>query len=256
MIDTAAREVALRFLSELDEAARGLVAGLHVVGSAALEDYRAGHSDLDVVVELSGPADPAALAAVHTGPGTAVEALYVRAGELNGRVEDVSDGPWANLGVLNTTERSFQLNPITWLQLASHAETLRGPAPRPHADVEAAKRFCLRNITEYWAPVLDQAKEMLAPLAPDADANAKGVEWIALGPPRLWHTVRTGEVIGKSQAGLAAAAHWPDLAAELNDVLAARSGQDVRLTARHGNAAVALGERVVRELSEVGGTVS
>ncbi|WP_086818779.1 nucleotidyltransferase domain-containing protein [Allokutzneria sp. NRRL B-24872] len=256
MIDTAAREVALRFLAELDEAAPGLVAGLHVVGSAVLEDYRAGHSDLDVVVELSGPVDPAVLAGLHTGPGTAVEAVYVREGELNGRVEDVSDGPWANLGVLNTTERSFQLNPITWLQLAGPAETLRGPAPKPRADVEAAKRFCLGNITEYWAPVLDGARQLLATLAPGADADPKGVEWVALGPPRLWHTARTGEVIGKSQAGRLAAARWPDLAAELGDVLAARSGQNVKLTARHGNAAVQLGERVLHELSGAGGTVS
>ncbi|MCP3798308.1 nucleotidyltransferase domain-containing protein [Allokutzneria sp. A3M-2-11 16] len=249
MIDAAARAVALRFLATLDEAAQGLVTGLHVVGSAVLDDYRAGHSDLDVVVELSRPADLAVLAAAHTGPGVEVEALYVREGELNGRVEDVAAGPWANLGAVTTTERSFQLNPVTWLQLAGPAETLRGPEPKPHVDVEAAKRFCRQNIAEYWAPLLDQAAAA-AVLPPTA------VEWIALGPPRLWHTVRTGEVVGKSQAGRIAAAHWPDLAAELDDVVAARAGRPRGLTAQHGKAAVELGQRVLHELSGAGGTVS
>ncbi|MFB9905831.1 nucleotidyltransferase domain-containing protein [Allokutzneria oryzae] len=256
MITSTALAVARDHLDRLDARAPGLVTGMHVVGSAVLDDYRPGISDLDVVVELSSDADPAVLADAHTGPGVSVEAVYVRDGELDGRPDDVADGPWANLGVLSTTERSFQLNPITWLQLAGPAETVRGRRPRPHADVEAAKRFCQDNFDEYWAPLLNESKALLDAQKPDAPVSAQAIVWIALGPPRLWHTVRTGEVIGKSQAGRAAAEHWPEFKADLDDILAARAGRTTSLSVRHGLTAVAVGERVLHELSEARGSVS
>lgn len=92
---------------------------------------------------------------------------------------------------------------------------------------------------------MDQVDALLAGREPDAPADAGTVEWMALGPPRLWHTVRTGEIVSKTRAGELAAEHWPDLAAPLADVLAARRGEPAEFTTRHAVAAVTLGRRVV-----------
>ncbi|HEY0636087.1 MAG TPA: nucleotidyltransferase domain-containing protein, partial [Pseudonocardiaceae bacterium] len=63
-MDATARGRAEKYLVGLDAAAPGLVAGLHVVGSAALDDYRPG-SDLDLVVELAGAPYPPRAGSPH-----------------------------------------------------------------------------------------------------------------------------------------------------------------------------------------------
>lgn len=246
-----AERSAVEHYRRLEAAAPGLLVGLHVVGSAVLEDYRPGQSDLDVVGELSRPATPGdldALAAAHRDEGAAVEAVYVRAGELNGPVSAVTDGPWAHDGTLHTNERCFQLNPVVWQQLAEHAATLVGERPRPVVDAGEVAAFCRANLVEYWQPLLDAAAAAVGDRAEDEPAGTGTVIWIALGPPRLWHTVRTGEVISKTRAGELAAGRWPDLAEPLADVLAARRGEQVVLTSRHANTAVDLGHRVMADV--------
>lgn len=261
----AARERALAFLARVEPApavpaARGtwasqespgetgLVAGLHVVGSAVLEDYRDG-SDLDLVVELvrePAAADLEMLAAAHRAdPG--IEATYVPAGALALPVDDVPDGPWAADGELHTDSRCFQLNPVTWHQLARHAVSVRGALPVPGPPVEYGRlaAFCAGNLREYWAPLLDVVRRMIADRAPDEPADATAVQWMALGPARLWHTIRTGEVVSKTRAGELAAAHWPDLAPPLLEVVASRRGDPVALTTRHAAAAVTVGARIL-----------
>jgi streptomycin 3"-adenylyltransferase len=71
--------------------------------------------------------------------------------------------------------------------------------------------------------------------------------WVGPGPARLWHTIATGEVVSKSRAGELAAAHWPDLAEPLLDIVAARAGRPVALTADHGRAAIELGRHILAD---------
>ena len=240
-----ARQLAVSFAGQLAEAAPGLLVGLHLVGSAVLDDYLPGRSDLDVVGELArGPdeADLAALAAVH-GDNAAVEGTYVLAGELDGPVAGASSGPSAQEGKLVTGERSFQLNPVTWQQLRDLAETVLGRPPRPVVDATEVAAFCQGNLVEYWVPLLDHAETVISTRSGEEPAPADTVVWIALGPPRLWHTVRTGRIVSKTAAGRLAADAWPDLAAPLAEILAARHDPDAVLTTRHARAAIAIARR-------------
>ncbi len=238
------------FLARVDGAAPSLVSGLHVVGSAVLRDYRQG-SDLDVVCELARPpsaTDLEALAAAHR-TDSGVEATYVPAGSLQRPCDAVVDSPWGADGELHTGDRSFQLNPVTWMQLRRYAVTVRGMRPRPPVDDAEVRAFCIANLAAYWAPTLDRTATVLADRAGDAPAVPTVVEWLALGPPRLWHTVHTGEIVSKTRAGELAAAHWPDLAAPLADILATRhhtpTADALTLTTAHAHAAVTLGRRVL-----------
>jgi hypothetical protein len=238
VIDERARRRAEAHLERLN----GLVTGLHVVGSAVLDDYRDG-SDLDVVCELSAIDEDVLRDAHRADPG--VEATYVQRGDLRRRVDEVPDGPWAAEGELHTDSRSFQLNPVTWAQLARHAVTLHGDPPRPPLEPDALQRFCAANLAGYWSPLLDTVRRAIADRAPGAAADPGTVQWIALGPPRLWHTIRTGEIVSKSRAGELAAEHWPDLAGPLVDIVATRRGQRAHLTTRHAHAALTVGDRIM-----------
>lgn len=241
-LPSAAAEAATAHLARIDEAAPGLVAGMHVTGSPVLGDYWPGTSDLDVVGELSrepGAADLTALATAHIGLGIEVDAVYLRPGDLAKAPHEVRGAAWGRDGVLNTTEPAY-ITPVLWAQLNDHSATLRGPRPRPPVTPVEVERYCRDNLVEYWEPLLEQAAALLA-----GKVLSQGVQWIAFGPARLWHTIRTGEIVSKIRAVELAVQHWPDLAQPLRMVIAARRGEQVTLTAEHGQAALELGRRVL-----------
>jgi len=245
MIDPTAAEDTAAHLARLDDAVPGLVVGLHVIGSAMLDDYRPGHSDLDLVAEVAhSPSDAefAAIAGAHQGDGLRVETVYVTVGGLAGAGE-IEPSPWVRDGEAHR-DGSHDLHAVTRLQLACYSATLRGDRPALPKDIEAAKDYCRRNLINYWLPEVDRAESVLATREPDTPCAA---EWLGLGPARLWHTIGSSEIVGKSRAGELAAEHWPDLAEPLNDILAARAGRPVALRTPHGYAAVELGRRILVE---------
>jgi hypothetical protein len=158
----------------------------------------------------------------------------------------LTSAPWVRDGEAHE-EPSTDLQPVALLQLATTALTLRGDRPDVRADVASAQEYCRANLTTYWSPLLESTGAALARRAPDEPCGAEGVMWIGLGPARLWHTITTGEIVGKTTAGELAAAKWPDLAPRLRDILAVRAGGTLPLDTGHGLAAVELGRRVVTD---------
>jgi streptomycin 3"-adenylyltransferase len=245
VIDPTAAQDAEAHLARLDDAVPGLVVSLHVIGSAMLDDYHPGRSDLDLVAEVAHPpsdAEFAAIAGAHQGDGLRVETVYVTVGGLAG-VGEIQPSPWVRDGEAHR-DGSHDLHAVARLQLASYSATLRGDRPALPKDVEAAKDYCRGNLISYWLPEVDRGESVLATRAPDAPCAA---EWLGLGPARLWHTIRSSEIVSKRRAGELAIEHWPDLAEPLNDILAARAGRPAALTTPHGYAAVELGRRILAE---------
>jgi streptomycin 3"-adenylyltransferase len=248
-LPAAAGEAAAAHLARIDDAAPGLVTGLHVTGSPALGDYWPGTSDLDLVGELSREptaADLTALATAHVGLGIEVDAVYLRPGDLTKPVQEVTGGPWGRDGVLNTSKPAY-LTPVLWAQLNDCSATLRGTRPKPPVTALEVERYCRENLVEYWQPLLEQASALLAG---KKFLISGGVQWIAFGPARLWHTIRTGEIVSKIRAAELAAEQWPDLAQPLRVLIAARRGEQVTLTAEHGEAALELGKRVLAAVQD------
>jgi streptomycin 3"-adenylyltransferase len=247
-IDPKAADAALAHLARLDAAVPGLVTGLHVIGSAVLDDYRPGISDLDLVATVGhevGVTEMTAIADAHrVNGGIEVSTIYLPPGSLAGPPNAVTSAPWVRDGEPHL-EPADELHAVTWLELAVYSVHMRGDGVTMFPDISAAQEFCRVNLREYWLPLLDASEAVLDSRSPDVVPNAAGVIHIGLGPTRLWHTIRTGEIVSKSRAGELAAKCWPDLAEHLAEIVMVRNGKHATLTAAHGRSAIELGRRIL-----------
>jgi len=202
MIDPTAAQDAEAHLARLDDAVPGLVVGLHVIGSAMLDDYQPGHSDLDLVAEVAHPpgdTEFAAIAGAHQGDGLRVETMYVTVGGLAGAGE-IQPSPWVRDGEAHR-DGSHDLHAVARLQLASYSATLRGDRPALPEDIAAAKDYCRDNLVSYWLPEMDQADAVLATRAPDARVRPSGSVSGRLGSGTPSEPTRS--------SARAAPANWP-----------------------------------------------
>lgn len=194
------------FLAEADGLAPDLVKGLLVHGALGYGEFFAGRSDVDAVVLLSrraGAGDLAALEEAHRLTGQAhdqpaLEAVHLMADDLRRPPQDCPDVPAVHDHVFETASR-FELNPVTWHQLAQHGITVRGV---PHTDLgiwtddAALRAFTRENLATFWAEQRD------AVTAHPDEASAPWVSAFAvLGVARLHHLLATGAMTTKSGAG-------------------------------------------------------
>ncbi len=199
-----------RLLDLLDEALPDVVSGLHLVGSVALGDYQPGHSDIDLVVVTRHPlgeADVPVIDEVHrrereaAGSGGPIEGSYLTTASLATTADALVPSVSHREGVTGYGP-DVEVNPVTWRTLVRHAIAVRG---NPTSDWmrdpkdRAVAAYCRKNLVDYWEPLLSAAADVDPATAPTVPASA--LEWLALGPIRLAHTIQTGEIISKSVAG-------------------------------------------------------
>ena len=212
-----------RYLAVADRLLPGRIVGFHVVGSVALGAYRRARSDIDFVALVDRRLDASELRrlrAVHVAT-----ALRTGAGELVRRrrpaVPGVCNGVFVLADDVSTpvtgiepvashsghdfhVGRAFDVNPVVWKTLAEHGITVRGPSvstlgvdPQP----EQLAAFNRANLDGYWRRTAEElrrsgGRSLRARVSPRWLSA-----WCALGPPRLHHTIATGEVISKEAAG-------------------------------------------------------
>lgn len=211
---------ARRFLGLADRLFGDRVIGFYIVGSAALGDFRPERSDLDfiAVLEPVAPGDcrrarvaqlasgartgiPAFLRGRTAGPGTC-NGVYLPADQLQRPVTQIE--PIASHhGISFDCGSAFDVNPVVWKTFAEHGIALRGAEPvqlgldpEPHL----LRQWNLDNLNSYWKSCATAAMNGKPPLAPWMPARW-ATSWTVLGPPRLHHTITTGQVISKEQAG-------------------------------------------------------
>ena len=245
-VDPHAAQEAAAHLERLDKIVPGLVTGFHLTGSATLDDFRPGASDLDVCIELAEQVDIAVLAPAHRGAASIVEGVYLPAGSLDGRYPLLSAVPWA-LSWPDERDAYGQLQPVLQMSLARYSATLRGAPPSLPANPDDLRAYTRRNLVDYWLPLIEHAERRLPDFAAGEPVPTYQLVWLATGPARLWHNIRAAEIISKTAATELAAGHWPDLAGSLRDIVAVRAGQDVPLTVEHVRSAVLLGRRILAE---------
>jgi len=200
-----------RYLEIIDSVAPGLVEGLYVVGSYALDDWVEGCSDIDIVAVSAEPATDDDFGSLRTAhailteqqPAPAIDGPYLAWGDLVVEPATGLHRPWTLDGTLHHDGDCFEINPITWFTLATSGITVRGPAPQTlgiPTDIEARIRFVVGNLQGYWADIANQITAACDRPEPPVWEAATFV-WCALGALRLHHTAFTGEVVSKRGAG-------------------------------------------------------
>jgi hypothetical protein len=204
----------VRYLATADRLLPHRVIGLYVVGSAALGAFRPGRSDVDLVAVVDGDVDIRHLRALHllSATGELLQALAHRRGPFTGtcNVAFVRQADLArpvteitpvasHVGHVFTAGAAFDVNPVVWKVLRERGIAIRGPEPA-HLGLdpqrEVLRAWNLANLESYWRPWAE------ATLRRRASARPRWtVAWGALGPPRLHHTVATGGVLAKEEAG-------------------------------------------------------
>ncbi len=223
------------YLEVVDSCAPGLVEGLYVVGSFALDDWRPEHSDIDIVAVTAEPAtdeDAANLVTAHAvlaayQPSPCIDGPYVAWGDLI-TPPMALHRPWSLEGLLRHDGECFELNPVTWYVLATHGVTVRGPSVDrlgTYVDVDARVRFVVDNLASYWAPLADDVRAACA-ADPTHRFTPDSFEWCALGALRLHHTAFHGGVTSKRGAGEYGLDVAPAMFADvLHDALEIRAGR-------------------------------
>ncbi|MDP9465070.1 MAG: nucleotidyltransferase domain-containing protein [Actinomycetota bacterium] len=198
------------YLEIVDSVAPGLVEGLYVVGSYALDDWQPGRSDIDVVAVLAEPAtddDFGALRTAHSllnerQPHPHIDGPYLAWGDLIAAPATGLHRPWTLDGELHHDGECFEINPVTWYTLATYGVTVRGPGvDKLHIwhETEDRVRFVIDNLSTYWYQL---ARSVVATFEdPSSSYDRASFEWCALGALRLHYTAFTGDVTSKRGAG-------------------------------------------------------
>ena len=208
------------YLEIADSVEPGLIEGLYVVGSYALDDWVEGASDIDIVAVMAEPAtdlDFGSLRTVHAllaeqQPLPHIDGPYLAWGDLVVEPATGLHRPWSLGDSLRHDGDCFEINPVTWYTLATYGVTVRGPAAQAlgiPTDTEARVRFVIDNLRGYWRDVaagLFDACDRPEPPAFDAAA----LVWCTLGPLRLHYTAFTGDVTSKRGGGLYGLEVTPD----------------------------------------------
>ena len=198
------------YLEIADSVAPGMVEGLYVVGSFALDDWQPGRSDIDIIAVLAEPAtdeDFGSLRTVHAllaerRPQPYIDGPYVAWADLIIAPATGLHRPWTLAGELHHDGECFEINPVTWYTLATYGVTVRGPAADSlniWHETEDRVRFVIDNLMGYWQQLAKSVTEACDD--PTSLFDLASFEWCALGALRLHYTAFTGDVTSKRGAG-------------------------------------------------------
>jgi hypothetical protein len=219
-----------KYVAALDTALPGRVEAVYLTGSVALDDYRPGISDIDLLVVLGttpSPDDVAAIRAIHEArPGRPyLDATYLSRAQFTAQPVANEVVPNVVDGVFRADEPAGQLNPVTWAELTAGGIAVRGPASTGvRVDQPALRAWNIQNLHTYWAGLVARGREVATERPYDAEVPVDVLVWYVLGPPRLLYTIMTGRITSKTGAGRWGASRFPAYARLIDRCLHARGG--------------------------------
>ncbi len=242
------------YLCAVDARLPGLVTGAYGYGSLTLGDWRPGISDVDLLVvtarELTD-ADLDALAQTHAAlpPGPDLDIVYAPAAWLTADElpDDERPTPYHLGGTLHRDAPCGQLTPVLWLSVTRHGRVFRGEPLTVPVDPERLRRYNIDNLRSYWQRESGWPAALLGDADPAQVIPADPVVWLTLGPPRLHHTLTTGDIIGKTAAGEYLAREFPAYAELAGRAVNHRAGRPVTFTAADALTAGAAATAVISD---------
>lgn len=209
----AARAVLDTLLAGLDEAAPGLVTGLDLIGSIALDDGRPGQSDIDFVLMRVDGADNAAtmaalapvLAALRRAhPRPTLDGIVLSAGDLMAGPDGIAgERPIVFDSRATLATGGSAWNPVTWATLRQGGIAYAGAPIAPDRlwhDPARLDAWTRENLAAYWRPWLARSGRTLSRFG-IVSLGAGATEWGVLGVTRLHATLATGAIVSKRGAG-------------------------------------------------------
>lgn len=225
------------YLAALDQVLpSSSVAGVYLLGSTALGDYRPGKSDLDFLTLTQFPLSEAeleALDAMHSaleeGVQPHLDAEYAPRECVGHQVSREAPGH------AHVVEGQFSRGPhglelVSWATLDQCGITLRGPEAKSWnaaPDRGELRAWTLANLESYWRSNFAQhARDALTARELDSELSPDIAVWIATGPGRLHRTIADGRIISKTAAADYTAELFPSYAPVLMRAKASRLGDE------------------------------
>jgi hypothetical protein len=195
----------------------GMVKGVYLTGSIALNDFHPAKSDIDFVIlchQMPGAGLQEQLERVHRNLERKFKQPNFNGTYLTEESLDSQQGHRAT--TLHWHEGRMQIAPlemapVTLLELKTTALTVLGP---PARDLPATlhpgdvQQFLYENINTYWKGWITkhsalQQRQLLLLLVP------RLTEWVVLGMARQLYTLLTGKIASKTGAGFYCLDHLP-----------------------------------------------
>lgn len=201
------------YLRLAHDALPGLLVGLYLHGSLALDAFTPGLSDIDFITITSrrcSASDIVALRAVHERltqryPETPLEGSYLQWPDL-GRLEDaIPPHPHIHDGILHPSGY-HDINSVTWWILKHHGIAVVGPPPAQldmYVDLDDLIVRMRHNLNSYWASFTTTPRRMVWLL------DDYGIQWAVLGVLRQFYTFREHAITSKIGAGEYGLKHVP-----------------------------------------------
>jgi hypothetical protein len=201
------------YMSLINEALPGLLAGLYLHGSVALGAFNPGLSDIDFISITSRrctAADIESLRAVHHTVSqryrhAQLEGSYLQWHDL-GRFEDtMPPHPHIHDGIVRASGY-HDINAVTWWILKHRGIAVYGPPPDQlgiQVDWDDLVAKMHHNLNSYWARFTSDPRRMAWLLAD------YGIQWAVLGVLRQFYAFREGAITSKQGAGIYGLEHTP-----------------------------------------------
>jgi hypothetical protein len=231
-----AQQVLDEYIALAHAALPGLLTGVYVHGSLALNAFNPDLSDIDFISITSRrctDTDIDSLCALHHTlvqkyPQAQLEGCYLLAHDL-GRYEDSMPAhPYVHDGIFQASGY-HDINAVTWWILKHRGIAIYGPSPDQfeiQVDWERLLADMHHNLNTYWASFTSNPRRMAWLL------NDYGIQWAVLGVLRQFYTFRERAITSKAGAGMYALAHtpqqWHQLIQEAINIRAGSAGSSYR----------------------------
>jgi hypothetical protein len=207
------QQVLDEYIALVQETLPGLLTGVYLHGSLALNAFNPGLSDIDFITITSRrctATDIDTLRALHHTltqryPLAQLEGCYLQVQDV-GRFEDtMPPHPYVHDGIFHASGY-HDINAVTWWILKHRGIAVSGPPPDQfdiHIDWENLLVKMHHNLNTYWASFTTNPQRMTWLM------KDYGVQWAVLGVLRQFYTFREQAITSKAGAGMYGLMHTP-----------------------------------------------